>query len=346
MAVAQPRLTQNATVHAWLCERLLALVSEIPIESGNLKSEEFRAELNRLRSRIAANDEDGASRQAAEDCLALCRDFAERACVHFLERETEFKQAVAVLHKALVELSGKNDEFRDRLEHSSGRLIELSTLDDIRLLRQRLAAEVGELKKSIEEQKRLDEEHQRRMTVQVESLQTSLQQARVEASLDAMTGVANRRSFDAELARRVRERGNTEKPFVLAMLDLDNFKNLNDAHGHSAGDFVIRTTARFFSQNLRTEDFVARYGGEEFAIILSQITLEQAEPRLQRLIEKLAAGVYDYEAGGRTIQLSFTVSCGIAECGMTESAPDLLMRADEALYEAKRRGKNRVVTTW
>jgi diguanylate cyclase (GGDEF)-like protein len=127
------------------------------------------------------------------------------------------------------------------------------------------------------------------------------------------------------------------------MLDLDDFKHINDIYGHQVGDRVLFCAAQWLSKCIRATDFLARYGGEEFVIMLTDVTLTQAERRFSELLSSMSACNYSFSDGKKECVIGFTASCGLAEFNLEESGEDLLRRADEALYSAKRTGKNRVV---
>lgn len=150
------------------------------------------------------------------------------------------------------------------------------------------------------------------------------------AHTDALTGLPNRRAWDDELARELARAGRSGTRLCAALLDLDHFKDFNDEHGHQAGDDHLRSVAVGWQGRLRSTDLVARYGGEEFALILSGTTLAQAV----EVIETLRGAVPSDQ----------TVSGGVAEWDGSESGAELLARADRALYEAKRAGRNRTVS--
>jgi diguanylate cyclase len=130
----------------------------------------------------------------------------------------------------------------------------------------------------------------------------------------------------------------------MAMLDVDNFKVINDTHGHPIGDRVLLCTAQWLAKGLRQSDFVARYGGEEFAVLLGNATAGQVEERLRQVLADIAASSYEYELLGKKERVRFTLSCGLTDLLPTDTEEELIQRADEALYEAKRKGKNRVVS--
>src|SRR4051812_1596429 len=330
----------------WLTEQLLQLIEELPVKSEALGTEEFRAQLGRLRANLSGDPQGERFAATAEECSTLCRDYYERASVYLLDREKEFNQVIQLLRSTVTELAHESNTFQSRLNDSSERLNRLGEIQDIRELKQVLAQEVSQLKNAIAERRKQEVESQEWMSQRIQGLQVKLTQAKAEASLDALTGVANRRSFDDEIKCWPARYRTGSQTFALAMLDIDNFKLFNDTYGHQVGDFVLKSAADFIKGNVRSTDFVARYGGEEFAILLADINLRQAEAKMTGLLSKIAASTFEYQIGGQKQQLRFTASCGLAECGALENQWELMMRADGALYEAKKRGKNQVVTTW
>ncbi len=168
-----------------------------------------------------------------------------------------------------------------------------------------------------------------------------------QAALDALTGIHNRRFLMEALQReeaRARRRGGQ---FCVIMCDLDHFKNINDQYGHLAGDAVLKASAELFCQQLRTADWlahggdevVARFGGEEFAILLPDTELEGARLCAERLRQALRK----HRVQALPEQQRLTGSFGVAQFRTSEQLHDLLTRADQALYEAKHGGRDRVV---
>jgi diguanylate cyclase (GGDEF)-like protein len=151
--------------------------------------------------------------------------------------------------------------------------------------------------------------------------------------MDDLTSVANRRHLTVELEKEARRADRTGRQFALLMIDLDNFKSVNDRYGHQAGDDMLRRCARGFVDALRSTDFVARYGGDEFCIILPETDLAGA----RRVSRKLRRAVRDIA------QPATTASIGIAVRQPDTPASETLRQADAALYEAKRRGRDCVV---
>jgi diguanylate cyclase len=186
---------------------------------------------------------------------------------------------------------------------------------------------------------RLSQEHARatELEAKVLELEGELRRLSEEVSTDVLTQVANRRgmaaSFEAERARV--ERGGPE--LAIGLIDIDNFKRLNDTLGHAAGDVALKSLAARVKQWLRPVDHVARFGGEEFVVMLPGTPIDEAQQALTRLQRKLSASLFMHE--GREVFVTF--SAGVTTYRPGETIDTALERADEALYEAKRTGKNR-----
>lgn len=161
-----------------------------------------------------------------------------------------------------------------------------------------------------------------------------------EAHTDALTGLFNRREFDARLVEERQRARRHGKSFALMMIDIDRFKHINDDYGHPAGDAVLIVMAEVLKQQFRDVDIVARYGGEEFVVILPEITSESALQVAERVRSAIASISFPL-AGG--LESAVTASIGISYCADGEASPQIMVaRADQALYRAKQSGRNRV----
>lgn len=167
-------------------------------------------------------------------------------------------------------------------------------------------------------------------------LSQQLRKAERRAAIDALTGIPNRAACDEHLAAELAAWQTDRRPRVLATLDLDHFKTINDRYGHAAGDKLLQVLARHLSQGLRERDFLARYGGEEFVLLLDDISAEAAlaiGEQLRLAVEKLGFHF-------RHSPVSVTLSCGITSFRRRDTAQSLMERADRALYQAKSQGRN------
>jgi diguanylate cyclase (GGDEF)-like protein len=160
------------------------------------------------------------------------------------------------------------------------------------------------------------------------------------SATDALTGIANRRSFDERLSVEVARANRYGTPLALVMIDLDHFKELNDRFGHLAGDEVLKRVAALVDREKRLGDLVARYGGEELAAILPHTEARAAMVWAERVRQLVAGTRVQSEAGALTVTASFGVA-GAASNRETPAA--LIEEADQALYQAKRQGRNRVM---
>jgi len=172
---------------------------------------------------------------------------------------------------------------------------------------------------------------------QIAELRNELDAARQAAAHDPLTGLANRGRFDASLSAAVQ----AGAPFALVLADLDHFKRVNDAHGHPAGDAILRHFADILRSVSRAEDLAARYGGEEFALILNGVGAAGARQVAERIRQDFGSRSFRAIATGERIGM-VTASFGLAAHRGGESAITLLGRTDAALYRAKSHGRNRV----
>ncbi|MDJ0557469.1 MAG: diguanylate cyclase [Microcoleaceae cyanobacterium MO_207.B10] len=170
------------------------------------------------------------------------------------------------------------------------------------------------------------------------------QQLEKISRIDGLTGIANRRHFDEYLDKEWRRLTRTKSPLTLILCDVDYFKQYNDNYGHLAGDDCLREIAKTINKTLkRSADLVARYGGEEFAIILPNTPSENAE----KLAELIRRAIYQLQIDHSTSKVSkyITISMGIASVipAQTELPESLIAKADDALYQAKQQGRDRIV---
>lgn len=165
-----------------------------------------------------------------------------------------------------------------------------------------------------------------------------------ELTTDALTGVPNRRQMDEQLEEAIYAATHIlREPACLALSDLDHFKRINDTYGHGVGDEVLKAFSQLLLTSMRDTDRIYRYGGEEFLIFMNHVDMEIAEKILDRLREKISR--YPLHIEGLSEPLTITVSFGIAQVIPNETLRSLIRRADEALYQAKSDGRNRVCTT-
>jgi diguanylate cyclase len=177
---------------------------------------------------------------------------------------------------------------------------------------------------------------------EAQELRQEVVRAREEALVDGLTGLANRKGFDLALAAGLQQDSPPGPGPCLLMIDLDHFKRLNDSHGHLFGDKVLAGIGEMLRANVKGKDTAARYGGEEFAVILPRTPRGGAVGLAEALRALVASSRIRNGGNKQTLIGNITVSIGIADYLAGESAADFISRADQALYEAKAQGRNRV----
>lgn len=165
------------------------------------------------------------------------------------------------------------------------------------------------------------------------------------ATMDALTGLNNRRQFEVRLKEEYSSANRQNTPLCAIMIDIDFFKKFNDTYGHAIGDTVLRTTANVIKEQLREYDIPSRYGGEEFCILLPQTNIDEAKIVAERLRTSVENKKIEIQTNKneQIKHISVTISVGLAQLDIKDMADDLYMKADRALYEAKEQGRNRVV---
>jgi diguanylate cyclase (GGDEF)-like protein len=242
------------------------------------------------------------------------------------------REMLARIHQLADNAAAGVGEHSSRVERISQEISEL-TADGETPLEQVI---LGAAARLVEANDHLEQELASAKT-QLEAHAKQIEAHMAEARTDGLVGVANRRAFDEELARQCSSLEQEGKPFYLLLLDVDHFKQFNDRHGHQAGDEVLRGVGRILAESAREQDFVARYGGEEFAILVPDVALDEAQLAAEHFRSAVEAGKFEYEG----LQLQVTASFGLAEAAAGQAPETLIQRADEALYAAKKNGRNR-----
>jgi two-component system cell cycle response regulator len=174
-----------------------------------------------------------------------------------------------------------------------------------------------------------------------ERLRDNVQLSIEMAITDALTGLYNRRYMETHVGTLVDQAVARSKPLSVLILDIDYFKSINDTHGHDAGDAVLQDFAIRIRKSIRGIDLACRYGGEEFVVVMPETDMAVATMVAERLRRRIASEPFPIQKGARMIEV--TISIGIAALGAGDDAASVIKRADQALYRAKRDGRNRVV---
>jgi diguanylate cyclase len=324
-----------------LADELGTLCRAMTDSLGELAEDESwaRGQIDLMRERLAGGVTARGVR-AAGDLLE-----ATRKRQHELRREREqardaLKQLFQRMLGELGEIGTHTGRFNDQVQRHAETIARADSVQGLTDVVQELLGETRAVQQVVvSARERLQNEHARAALLEqrVRDLEGELRRLADEVSTDALTQVANRRglmqAFDAERSRQVA----SDALLAVGLIDIDNFKKLNDSLGHAAGDIALKALAGRVKQWLSPADHVARFGGEEFVVLLPDTTVEAAQERLTKLQRQLSASLFMHD--GREVFVTF--SAGVTGCRADEALDDALERADQALYEAKRAGKNR-----
>lgn len=249
--------------------------------------------------------------------------------------ESEIQKVLGVIDTA----ASGTQHFGQTLDNFSGKLSTSSSLEQIRDVVTKVANETRVIAKQNERlQLQLAE-----TTDQLTEMRYNLDTVHRESQIDPLTEVGNRKFFDLEIARALRESSDSGTPLTLLIADIDHFKKFNDSYGHLVGDQVLRLVARTLVENLKGRDVIARYGGEEFVILLPQTRVADAEKVANQLRASLGTKQIRRRSTNETLGV-ITISLGATEFCPGDDVESFIARADGALYKAKQAGRNRVVS--
>ena len=278
--------------------------------------------------------------RAASEMLAATRARQQRVRAERDSARVALKDAISQMLTELDALGEHTGQFSDSVARYVDTIAHADSLESLASVVRQMMEEGRAVHGLVSQaQDRLNEGRQRAAELedQVRSLESELRRLSDEVSTDVLTEVANRRglmqAFEVETARLERQGGE----LAIGLLDIDNFKKLNDTLGHSVGDIALKSLAGHVQKQLRAVDIVARFGGEEFVVMLPGVVVEEAQVTLTRLQRTLSASLFMHD--GREVFVTF--SAGVTRYRPGEALEAALERADEALYEAKRTGKNR-----
>lgn len=259
------------------------------------------------------------------------------------EAKDRLKEMVGSFIGRIGELSSMTGEYHDKIDTLASQLRQTDDigalgelLDEIMFETRHIQTQAQQSKDSLTDAQRQVELAEQR----IRQLEAELVQAGEKVREDQLTGTLNRRGLDEAFDRELAIRKRNGKPLSVALLDIDNFKVLNDTYGHQAGDTALKHLAKLIRETIRPTDSVARYGGEEFLILLPDSTVDESAVVIQRLQRALTKHFFLHD----NQNLLITFSAGVTEHAPDESQIEVIARADKALYQAKAAGKNRVIT--
>ena len=301
-----------------------------------------RGQADAMRSRLGEGNEAPSLRgvRSAADLLSQTRRQQQRLRGERDRAREALRALVDGLSKELQTLGVHTGRFGDQLSHSLEGIESADTREQLEALVHDIVSASRSVQAEVADagaRLAAGREQAEALNQRVRELESELRRLSDEVSTDALTQVANRRGlaqvFEVEAARHARD----GSPLAVALIDIDNFKKLNDTLGHAVGDEALKALAGQVRQALRPVDHVARFGGEEFVVLLPSAHVDEACEALTRLQRALSMSLFLHE--GREVFVTF--SAGVTQWRVGESLDQAVERADLGLYEAKRTGKNR-----
>ena len=317
-----------------LCQELTASIADLAEDDSWAKGQ-----CDAMRIKMG----EGLSARGVRAVSELLRDTRERQSQVRVERARARDSLKGLINRMLTELDelgSQTGNFHDSVGRYADVIEKADSLEGLAGVVREMVEESRTVQSLVHQtQSRLQEEHSKAsgLTRRVSELEEEMQRLSDEVCTDQLTQVANRRglmqAFEAERARVER----TGASLAIGLLDIDNFKRLNDELGHGAGDEALKSLAALVAKTLRPTDLVARFGGEEFVVLLPQTPMDEAQAILTRLQRTLTGGLFMHEQK----QVFVTFSAGVTAYRLPETVEAALERADRGMYEAKRTGKNR-----
>ena len=331
------------------------------LEKLNLSSESSN-QLNEIRGKLLKGLDERDLPDVLEQIASLVGQLRQRAETERQEVEKFLLQPTERLQALDSELTGVDQRGSEIIESSisfgesvqgdmsdlHAHVVAATDLDELKLtISERIALIEERLRlhrqeeESREEQLKEDIGGLKLRLAEVEQEASTLKQtvieARKKAFKDALTGLNNRHAFDTRMEEEFSRWSRYDYPMSLIVLDIDNFKQINDTYGHKAGDKVLKVVGQHLNRQVRKADFPARYGGEEFVVLLPEISLDSAWQVAEKI--RMAIEQKGFHSGDTAVTV--TVSSGVAEFKRGDTPESAFNRADSALYHAKGTGKNR-----
>jgi diguanylate cyclase len=275
-----------------------------------------------------------------KDVISKQKDAKQKTLV----AQDEMRQMLAAFIDRLSQMSESTGSFHEMLEGSARQIESAKSLADIAPVLKEVVGATRNIAKDTLSAR--DELQTMRMQAnstqeQIAKLHQELDRVSTQARHDPLTGALNRKGLEEALEREISTFRRKETPLSVALLDIDNFKALNDSLGHAMGDSALTHLAQVARECMRPQDTLARYGGEEFVILLPDTAMDKGIEAMTRLQRELTKKFF--LAGTEKVLITF--SAGVAQLAPAEPGMDAIRRADQAMYLAKRAGKNRVLAS-
>lgn len=290
---------------------------------------ELARKLGGVSEKLAAGVNAGSIAEAEAATTESLQEWGRLSARHYQQKAGEVKEMLLAMARTAESVGERDQRCARQIDEVTSQLRRIACLDDVSQIRASIQKSAAELKTSID---RLNAEGKATLDAlqkKVVTFQTKLEEAEQAASLDALTRLRNRLWVEGEIEQRI-ARG---AEFCIAMLDMDDFKKINDTHGHVAGDEVLRQFSNELRSACRLTDIVGRWGGDEFLVVIDK-PFAEAEAQMERA-RGWVCGNYTVEGPNGELRIRLDASVGLAAFAPPETLEQLLERADAAMYQQK-----------
>ncbi len=258
------------------------------------------------------------------------------------EEKEELKGIILLMAESLKELLGNSNEFSKTIDNFIEKIQATDDIEEIKKFKMELLNATTILKQKTKEvhlKLKKADEMLKQANEKMKKLEEEMRKAKEKALYDGLTGAYNRAVFNDRIVKEVEKAKREKRNLSFLMIDIDHFKEINDNYGHQTGDAVLKILTQQIKKMIRNFDFFARYGGEEFALILPDSDIETAKKIAERIRKKIENTKFIYKQE----RIPVTISIGCTQLIPEDNEKSLIERADQALYEAKKSGRNKVV---
>lgn len=255
---------------------------------------------------------------------------------YFKIKASEVKEILIVVARTAESMGQRDQRYANYFTELTAQLQTIADLEDITQVRSSLVQKATELKTYVDEMAHESHESVTQLRAEVSTYETKLKATEQIAFHDPLTGLANRRKIEERMEWLIAH----QQPFCIVILDLDRFKEVNDTHGHNAGDNLLEQFSEELRSNIRSTDMVGRWGGDEFIVVLD-CPLETAKSQVERL-QKWALGEYTVQlaTGSKEVKVKVEASIGLAQWQPGQTMQELIASADSAMYSEKPKARS------
>jgi diguanylate cyclase (GGDEF)-like protein len=293
---------------------------------------ELQQSLTRLQNRFEEELSPALIQEIAKKLSEQLDLWGGRASQYFKSETDQIKSLLFTMARAAESMGSRDNRHSQQMGQFSTHLRDIAAIEDLSTIRSTLLRRATELKQCVDQMASENQLAMSQLKAEMTVYQNRLREAETLALKDELTGLSNRRSMESRMEAAIR----AARPFCVVMIDLDNFKQVNDEYGHGPGDSLLVQFAAELRSNVRATDAVGRWGGDEFMVLL-ECNMATARERVKRIAE-WTFGEYTLTdgAGGKTVELHVQASVGTAEWTVGETLAQLIQRADQAMYQEKK----------